>query len=611
MSGNRDDDEDQGVGQADGDQRFVATMRMRVRAKNPQIERKATLRQGSDTATLSSSESGSEVSLYDRIEQTEPAEELDAARAQLDAALWTPETSDGTAAPKTLAAPRAENNPAQTSTGRVAPDRLPTEVASAAVSARAPNRRQRPAQRPAAPRSVQDRSATVSQRPTPIDDEETVVGSPPPTPQKRPNPVPRARLVGGGTKAAAADVRRQQILREANLPDLRTPALKLYAGEVELHRLHRLDAALAGELDDPAMAEMSLKRALEHLIYDRAFAELAHQDRASFLSTVADSEEGLTTIKAALAIAKTGVLTRLDDGARSDLHAVFRGLDLEGRARFARLAARHHRNRSVLEDRDTEGRLLLEHLRVLIDHTDIDPWWPSQGLRLDVVFGLILGTLAQPVRLSFEDSADGVVGVLEFSLADTRPAELARLWRATLGIGGIVNFSGGLQLTTATLKEEGPRAPTPLRGVLLALANKVRVGPRRSGGAVGHFTPGGRGFDANLVAQSLNQLFGCPYSVSAGATAGRRQLARLSSEPDRAPPAFVSVLYEQGERLFVFDRLTDEHIYLRGPQGQSVKRTGARRTAPDREAVDTDRGIDRIALDSFQDAAGVVLCPVG
>ena len=101
MSDQRDDGAEGRI-----DHRFLQTQRVRVRAKNPQIERKASLRPDSSTqAGRTPAEAPprgvrpkadpadvvpkvTATSLYDRLEESGRSEELDETRAQLEAALW-------------------------------------------------------------------------------------------------------------------------------------------------------------------------------------------------------------------------------------------------------------------------------------------------------------------------------------------------------------------------------------------------------------------------------------------------------------------------------------------------------------------------------------------
>ncbi|MEO1335589.1 MAG: hypothetical protein AAFV29_08085, partial [Myxococcota bacterium] len=66
----------------------MRTLQMRVRAKNPKIERRASGEPRSEEP-ISPEDTMPSVSLYEQLEQTDEPEILDEARAELEAALWT------------------------------------------------------------------------------------------------------------------------------------------------------------------------------------------------------------------------------------------------------------------------------------------------------------------------------------------------------------------------------------------------------------------------------------------------------------------------------------------------------------------------------------------
>jgi hypothetical protein len=121
--------------------------------------------------------------------------------------------------------------------------------------------------------------------------------------------------------------------------------------------------------------------------------------------------------------------------------------------------------------------------------------------------------------------------------------------------------------------------------------------------------PGGHGIDADVVSRALEKIYGVGFTVAAGAQNALRHLGRVKGEPHRIPPVFVSLLYERGERLFLFDHVDQDHVYLRAPHGRSTKRRGAYRLDPRREVVDPDEAIDRVPLKTFEKHVGIALIP--
>ena len=412
-------------------------------------------------------------------------------------------------------------------------------------------------------------------------------------------------MAGYGTKAVGAELRRQKLIREVDVPELSHSSLRRLAGFVEPNRLRRLDAVLDSP-DDEFEATFSSKRALELLLNDPSFVELAIIDQGALLTTVADAEADLTTVKSTLALTRATRGHSLSAQDFSDLHGIYSRLDLENRARFARLAARPIRSRSALVDRDWRQHTLLRNLRTLVEESDIDSTWTDKGLQVDAVCSLVIGTLAQPVRLSADTGDRAVHALLEFVLADVHPAEFARLWCGVLSRHDTLPLSGGLRLDTAVIRGQ-PQSETPLRGLFAALAEHVR--PTTRSNRRGYRMPEGPGLDADVTARALEQLFGVGYTVAAGDQAALRHLELLDADGERRPPALVSILHPRGERLFVFDRIEQGDIYLRSPHGRSTKRAGQRRSEPDREVILPDLGLDRVSRRDFQETAGAALVP--
>jgi hypothetical protein len=397
------------------------------------------------------------------------------------------------------------------------------------------------------------------------------------------------------------------------LPEVRAPALKIVRGELKKHELWSLDRALGGELDARGTdGSLSPKRTLERLVNDREYNELVPLHRASLLRAIAKDPGDVTTVKAAIALVKTSVLRQLRPDATTQLLEVFEHLGADARAHLAQMAARRLRKKSVLEDRDAEDGGLVEHLHALVRRGAFAERVEASGARRRKVANLVVGAIASPHRLSFEEGSDGVLSMIEFGLADTNPAELARLWRGLVSPSMRVGLAGGAELDLALALDRGAEIAfagqvTPLRLGLSALAELARPSAKQRRPT---FTmPGGHGIDADVVSRALEKIFGVGFTVAAGTSNARRHLDRVSKDPKRAPPVFVSLLYTRGERLFVFDHRDDEYVYVRAPHGRSTKQPGANRSDPRREVVDPDRGIDRIPLRSFDRHVGVGLVP--
>jgi hypothetical protein len=455
---------------------------------------------------------------------------------------------------------------------------------------------------PRGPRPARD--ARPAERPAPLAEEAP----------SRPAALPRQRLDLGGTDAAGVEVHRQRIdLLDRALPAVRSAELRPVRGALRPDALAILDSTLGGAFDprgvDPAV---SPKRTLEHLIHERSYQELDPEEQALLLTAISDDPRDVSTIKASIALLKTGAPRRLRQDERRLLLELFGDLGPDARVRLAQLGARQLRGRSALEDRDHAGRGLVEQLGQLVRRPRLAPELEALGLRPRKLVATALTVIAAPGRLSFEDGADGVLGLLEFALAELAPAELLRMWRQLASSELAVELAGkGTLDLGARLKERGTPAVSgrgdPVRAALEglpALARQARS-RRRSTFVV----PGGGGLDAELLARALELLFGAPFTVAAGEAHALRALERLGTDRQRVPPALVSVLTAQGERLFVFDRLEADGLYVRAPHGKSTKRAGAWRQDPRREVVDPERSLERLPLEETRELLGCALLP--
>lgn len=428
------------------------------------------------------------------------------------------------------------------------------------------------------------------------------------------HPVPRHLLGKWGTDAVGAAAQRAQIDRlDEALPEVRTRALKVVRGNLDQVEIDALDAALQGAFDDRGTdPSMSPKRSLEHLINERAYAELAAAEQAKLLKAIAPDPRDIATIKSAIALLKTGVAKKLRQGEREQLFEAFVALDSESRALIARIAARGLRGRSTFEDRDFYGVGAVTHLFQLASGRRLAPEMERAGLGRSRITSLVLGSLAHPARLPFEEAGDGVLGVLEFALADSSPAELMRLWLDLVGPDMRADLAGGVELdleAAARSDLEISSRNTPFRLALAQLARRAR--PRRSAkvSADPFMMPGNLGFDADLIARALELLYGVPFTVAAGGPSALRHLERIDGDPSRLPPVFVSLLYSRGERLFLLDRIEDSTVFLRAPHGRSTKRRGAERIDPPRMVVDPEIGLESVPWDELEPTLGVALIP--
>lgn len=475
-------------------------------------------------------------------------------------------------------------------------------------------------------RGMMDDDATeIAHSPPPIPREDLVVRRTPVEPKVRRTPAaiasktvhpkPRNRMEVRGTEGAgalAAKVRVQRI--EEGMPQTQHPLLKPYRVLMNDHELSAIERALAGELDarDLRAAGSSPKRALERLVHGAEFNQLALEDRAILLRAVAADPREIETPRAAARLLERGVASGVRPAERSQILELFRLLTARDQQLLADLAERELHGGTALYDRDFEDQSLIAHLHAIASVRSLAGRVEAAGLHKTDALAALLASLAHPEQLPLEDGADGVLSVLEFGLAEASPAECARLWRALTTGDLLAELPGDGALDLGDHLRTRPamtlnRSETPLRIGLEILAGLAH--PRSGGVRTAFVMPGGHGIDADVIARALGYLYGVGFTVAAGSTAALRQLDRVSDRVQRVPPAFISLLFDGGEKLFVFERIERDRVFFRAPHGASTKPRGAKRHDPDRIVEDPARALESIAHADFVAQVGVALVP--
>lgn len=581
-------------------------MQVRVRRKNPLIERKITDLPGKAGTKAEAStqlpERASSIAHAVRVERIDPP---------IAPSMYDEEESSETTQEFELEDRQA----------------LVDGLRSARKRTRSSNKK--PRVRAASPKMYGDEDATVvaseapsmpsSPMPTPVIVAPKKVVQPPPRvisgdAGASSGAIPRNMLGKWGTKAVGAVARKAVVEKKAkDLAHISHPALRQLRAELSPLVIATLEKILSGDLENRALeASLSPKRSLEHLINELVFNELLPAERARILEAIAGSPEDITTIKAAIALLKSGVARRFRPSERAKLFETFGAFDPECRALLARLSARPLRSRSALEDRDFEDSGLVTHLHTLACGLAVAPAIARAGFRAEQIVSLVLSSVANPERLPFEEGADGVLSIIEYGLADCSPAELARLWIELVTGEMTARLAGEGELQLGEKLRANPQLrfsarETPIRlglELLTALAN-----PRRGGDRAAFVMPGGHGVDADVISRALALLYSVGFTVAAGAPTSGRHLDRTTSDAQRVPPVFLTLLYDRGERVFLFDHLDQEHVYIRAPHGRSSKRKGAQRTDPSRVVEDADAGLDKITRAELVANVGVALIP--
>lgn len=426
-----------------------------------------------------------------------------------------------------------------------------------------------------------------------------------------PNARPRGRMEILGTEGAAGIAARARVEQiEAKLPEVTVPALKPLRTLLTVEEVSALERTLKGEFDqrDLRSAVGSPKRALERLIHDAAFNQLTIEHRALVLRAVARDPRDVEASRSAGRILERAVLATLKPAERDALLTSLAALRPRAQALLGDLAERPLHKGSALSDRDLQDAALVSHLARLASLTALAPKLEGAGAKRDETVGMLLASLAHPEQLPLEEGNESVLGILEFALADGSPAELTRLWTAlSTDLGVELAGEGRLEIATRLKKNRYSPRESPVRQALESLPGLAH--PRGGGKAGSFMMPGGHGIDADVTGRALSLLYGVGFTVAAGSTAALRQLDRLSEDPERVPPAFVSLLYDAGERLFVFDHASHDRLFFRAPHGASSKPKGARRLNPERQVEQPDRGLESVSMENFHAQVGVALVP--
>ena len=465
---------------------------------------------------------------------------------------------------------------------------------------------------------MDDDATEIANGPPPIPREDLVVrGAEKPEANTEPftNPKPRSRMILKGTKAAGELAQRVRVKNlEEKLPPTRIPELKLARAHMTPQAVKRLEAALTGRSEQrgPNTANTSPKRSIERLINDDGWTKMTLELRAQLLEVIGQKPSDIVTVNATLKLVQAEVLTECAPQESRRLVEAFAAMENRERKDLATLAARSLHGRSALLDRDIEDTPIGEHIAALVKARQLAKPLEAAGFQKRHAISAILSALAAPARLPLEDRGDGVLGLLEFGLADSTPAELVRMWRGLCTkdmVAGLPN-EGSLDLSEALRTQPGltmSGTNTPLRVALEQLVGLAhpRAGPQR--GAL--VMPGSDCLDADVIARTVGFLYGVGFTVASGGPGAMRHLQNLDDAPQRVPPVFVTLLHDHGERMFVFDRLSGGDVCVRSPHGGSSKPKGGRRLNPVRAVVDPSRGVDVIPRADFEAAVGVALIP--
>jgi len=299
---------------------------------------------------------------------------------------------------------------------------------------------------------------------------------------------------------------------------------------------------------------MSPKRSLEHLINEHAYNDLAPVERAKLLKAIALEPRDIATIKSAIAVIKTGVAKRLRSDEREKIFSVFLALGL-GDAR-----ASWPGSQRVLCAAIGAGGSRLPGNQALITHSRRSPrsrararggaagresrqeCWASARRRRN------------PERLALEEAGDGVLGMLEFGLADCSPAELARhLGAARHGDMAAELANGERPRSRRARAQRQVPSPAATRRCAWGWSSGRARTPAPRTRSQRLRDAGGTASTPDVISRAAH--FSLRSGLHGRGQARRtpiRHVERVTKDPQRVPPVFLTCSMIAATRLFVF-----------------------------------------------------------
>lgn len=421
------------------------------------------------------------------------------------------------------------------------------------------------------------------------------------------DPVPKAKMVMPGTKAAAGLAAQVRVMDlEQKLPNTTVSALKLVRIHLKQEEVDELEAVLTGRLDDRDLgsASQSPKRALERLMHHDQFQALEIENQACLLRASAEQAASLETKAAALMLCDTKIFMQINTRTQAELCALFERFSVPLRQSLAVAASRTLYDQSILLNQDFRDTTALSHIFELSRKSTIPKPIESAGFTIDKILQIALERIAKPGHIYAELGGRGPISCIEFALSLFSPSEMMRYWLQLIEPDMQVALPSDeyLQLHRLVRFDEIMGPMGALLEQLLSLAH-----PRGTPTHEGFLMPGSHCLDADVVTRSLGFVYALKFRVIADQARGLAHLCEAKSNRPSVPPVFLTCIIDEHERIFIFDHIEDDEVFIRAAHGGSTKSKGGRRIAPDRLIEDADLGLDRMPLESLKECMGVVI----
>ena len=342
------------------------------------------------------------------------------------------------------------------------------------------------------------------------------------------------------------------------------------ATKLSTQRQRKLAQAITRSPIEPALAG-----------FTKAFAGLDTPTRADALRALSEVGSRFQPITRA---ALFGLVTDpkfqgLSRPRQQKLLTVFREAESKSRLRLISAFDRQLNDKSALFDRDAEGNTLLDNLHDLMMSSPAHEFGTGNEARQTILSSLLQET-AEPGQINQGSHGTCTVTTAQYLLAETNPAEYARLIRGLSGPGGRVKMRGGRWLVRDddVFKPDKNSARSRTEALFQSATMEASNGKQRYDNSKDH----DQGLSGREQEHMLEALFGELYLRY---VSGDQMLGRLKA---RAPKlSYVAMHWSKGKadgHAVAVTRVQNGRVYFRNPHGPNKDAVGKTYKNPPRRA---------------------------